>query len=41
MRIILVLLSLAFLSSCADAGYQPSYIISKDKVTNQEEEQIR
>ncbi|HEY5260097.1 MAG TPA: hypothetical protein VIJ46_05550, partial [Rhabdochlamydiaceae bacterium] len=40
MRIILVLLSLAFLSSCADAGYQPSYIISKDKVTN-EEEQIR
>ena len=31
MRIILVLLSLAFLLSCADAGYQPSYIISKTR----------
>lgn len=40
MRFILVLLGLAFLSSCADTGYQPSYIISRDKVTN-EEEQIR
>ena len=40
MRFILILLGLAFLSGCADAGYQPSYIISKDKERH-EEEQVR